>query len=327
MKRTIRTLSLLLICLAAILVGGACDPMAALGPQAQVTVTPPPTRTRPPTITPTLPGTPTTTPTDAPTATPPDCTESTGQTVDDSFASKVTHTTVPYRVYLPPCYQQSNRRYPYVILLHGSDQDEKQWTDHLKANLVIDDGLSKQTLPPMILVMPQGGDLANTNIFKAGASYESLILDELIPLIDSSLCTWNTREGRAIGGISRGGFWAFEIAFRHPALFGAVGGHSPFFDPKNAPPDYNPLELAKTVRFPEGQQPRIWTDAGKDDYARPNIEVFTRTLLARGIDPGYTMNPIGQHNERYWSAHVPEYIAFYAQTWPRDLQDLPSCLQ
>jgi enterochelin esterase-like enzyme len=232
-----------------------------------------------------------------------------------------------YRVYLPPCYFETGKRYPYVILMHGSDRDQTEWIDLLGVDKALEAGLTLKALPPMILVMPDGGALANLNYFAENRSWESYILKDLMPEIEKNFCTWNEREGRAIGGISRGGFWAFEIGLRHPDLFSAIGGHSPFFDRNNAPPAYNPLYLARSVQFPPGMQPRIWLDVGRDDYARQGIADFRDGLLERSIDPGYTLNPTGEHTIEYWAAHVAEYLAFYGQTWPRDTQDLPSCLQ
>jgi enterochelin esterase-like enzyme len=255
------------------------------------------------------------------------CDETKGQTVDLTFDSEITSAPIKYRAYLPPCYADTSRRYPYVILMPGSDKDSTEWTDELKINEALDTGISVQALPPMILIMTDGGDLMNTNVFQEGASWESVITDELMPEIEKNFCTWNDREGRAIGGISRGGFWAFEIGFRHPDLFSAIGGHSAFFDPDNAGPAYNPMALAKTVEFPPGQQPRIWLDVAQGDDVRPNIEIVQKTLTDRGIDSNYTMNPQGDHNVDYWSAHVTEYLAFYGQSWPHNAQELPSCLQ
>src|SRR5712692_3100455 len=160
------------------------------------------------------------------------CTETQGLVVDLQFSSKIAGTAIKYRAYLPPCYSQTTRRYPYVILMPGSDGDETLWTNTLKADVAEDRGLAVSALPPMILIMTAGGDLMNLNAFPDLPSWETVIVSELIPDVEKNLCTWNAREGRAIGGISRGGFWAFEIAFRHPELFGAVGGHSPFFDPQ-----------------------------------------------------------------------------------------------
>jgi enterochelin esterase-like enzyme len=309
----------------------ACDPLATDAVVIQITATPMP-RTRPPSPTPPPADTetpiPTIPPTLAPTPTTFLCIETVGQIVDDGFTSRVTGKRVTYRVYLPPCYWSSTRRYPYVILMHGSDADHTQWTNNkLNAHWVLEQGLREGTLPPMLLVMPNGGEIANLNIFTEGRSYEWLILNELMPAVEKTFCTWNSRQGRAIGGISRGGFWAYLIAFRHPELFGAVGGHSAFFSAGNAPPAFNPLDLAKNKSFPANQQPRLWIDAGRNDYARPNIEVFQRSLAARKIDPGYRMFPIGEHNETYWAAHVSDYLEFYGDPWPFAVETLPSCLE
>lgn len=322
------------------LVSTACDP---LGNAAQVIALAP---TRIPTPTPLTPAVtlatlpprtpdtiatltdapnPTDVPFDATTTAASICIDQHGQVLDTAFKSKIARQDVAYRVYLPPCYWQTSRRYPYVILLHGSDGDQTEWTDRLHIDEALDQGIASGVLPPMILIMPNGGDLQNTNIF-GDASFEALVLSELTPAIEQNFCTWNAREGRAIGGISRGGFWAYEIGLRHPQEFSAIGGHSAFFDPTNAPPAYNPLNLAQSVKFSPGLQPRLWLDAGRNDYARPNIEMFAQTLSARHIDPGYTLYPIGEHTDSYWAAHVSDYLAFYGQTWPHDPSELPSCL-
>jgi enterochelin esterase-like enzyme len=315
-------------------IGIACDPLGdsvqsvSLLPNKTASPTPlpaviSPTPTPSPTITPTA----TPTPNLTMTAVAATCSDTTGQLVDDSFDSKIARGKVAYRAYLPPCYWTSNRRYPYVILMHGSDGDQTEWTDQLHIDKTLTAGILSGDLPPMILIMPNGGKQQNLNIFAPASSFETLILNELIPAVESNFCTWNARDGRAIGGISRGGFWSIEIGFRHPELFGAVAGHSPFFDPANAPPANNPLNLAKTVTFPPGLQPRLWTDSGEYDYARPNIELYVKALKARNIDPAYTDYPKSQHWVASWITHVPDYLKFYGATWPQDVTALPSCLQ
>src|SRR5215813_3045373 len=314
----------------------ACDPLAPDAKPVVIIVTSTPKPTPLPTAVPRatdtetpIPPTATTEVTAAsePSGTPGECADNQGQVLDLDFGSKLAGTAVKYRIYLPPCYAETQRRYPYVILMHGSDGDQTEWTSALKADSAEDAGLIVQALPPMILVMPDGGDLMNLNAFPDKPSWETVVVNELMPEIEKNFCTWNAREGRAIGGISRGGFWAFEIAFRHPDLFSAIAGHSPFFDPDNAPPVVNPMSLAKTIQFAPGKQPRIWLDIGKDDTYRSNVDVLQRTLAGRGIDPGYTLNPIGDHSTAYWAAHVSEYLSFYGQTWPHNVEELPSCLE
>ncbi|HVO43308.1 MAG TPA: alpha/beta hydrolase-fold protein, partial [Aggregatilineales bacterium] len=266
MSAKVRVLSLIV----AVLYAAACEPLAPDATRVVIVLTSAPTATKLPTAIPQPTDTPTIVPTDTPTVIPTAtqwvCGESKGQMVDLTFYSSIEKAQVAYRVYLPPCYAEMQRRFPYVILMHGSDGDQTYWTDQLGVQTALDTGITVQALPPMILVMPDGGQLMNTNIFRDGASWESVVLDELMPEIAKTLCVWNAREGRAIGGISRGGFWAFEIAFRHPELFSAVGGHSAFFDTQSSVgPAYNPLLLAKSVQFPDNLTPRFWLDAGQDD--------------------------------------------------------------
>ena len=260
-----------------------------------------------------------------PTATPFVCAESAGQVIESSFASAVIGDDVSFRMYLPPCFYETFQRYPYVILLHGSGYTETMWED-LGAPLTMDQGISKGTLPPMVLIMPDGGLAAELNDAPDNISYEAVILEELIPLVESEFCLWGNRQGRAIGGISRGGFWAFSIGLRHPELFSAVGGHSPHFEEDNAPPEINPLNLAGRVnldKFPL----RIYMDNGANDVVGQNVIRMSDTLRENGITHNYVINPTGNHDMDYWQAHAAEYLSFYGQTWPSDVRALPSCLE
>lgn len=260
-----------------------------------------------------------------PTATPFVCAEATGRVIRSTFSSAILGGDVPFYIYLPPCFYDTLRRYPYVVLLHGIGFDESMWVN-AGAPAVMDQGIATGTLPPMVLVMPDGGALAELNDRPDTASYETLILDEMLPAIESDFCLWGSREGRAIGGISRGGFWAFSMAFRHPELFSALGGHSPHFDPDNASPDVNPLVLAERVNL-EKYPLRIYMDNGADDYVGTNALQMSELLRQNGVAHEYLIDPTGTHDMSYWSAHVAEYLSFYGQTWPHDVSALPSCLE
>jgi enterochelin esterase-like enzyme len=252
------------------------------------------------------------------------CQDRAGMVIQSSFYSTITGGDVAYDIYLPPCFYDTFRRYPYVILLHGTGYDQTMW-EQLGAPVDMDQGVTKGTLPPMVLVMPDGEPLSELNDAPEGQSYENVIIDELIPSVEEDFCLWGSRQGRAIGGVSRGGFWAFSIALRHPELFSALGGHSPHFDSDNAPPDINPLDLANSVSL--GKSPlRIYMDNATNDYVGTNALQMSEILRERGIDHQYLINPTGNHDMDYWSAHTAEYLSFYGQAWPYDPAALPSCL-
>ncbi len=282
-----------------------------------------PTATTPPTATPSP--RPSPTPEATATATLIPCVAEGGQVLEfDDFRSESARETLRYRVYIPPCYVETQLRYPVVLLLPGLGETEAQW-ETLGAARLLDDGIAQGSLPPMILVMPELGDIGVENDFSPDPSYEGVILNELLPVIERDFCTVPDRAFRAIGGISRGGFWAYSIALRHPDVFSIVGGHSAFFDPDNAPSEFNPLDLALNDDGLTNAELRMYLDNAAIDFVGTNQQLFSSRLSSRGIPHQYIINPTGDHNDEYWSSHVAEYLAFYGRDFPRDAATLPSC--
>ncbi|MBI1278100.1 MAG: hypothetical protein GC179_08230 [Anaerolineaceae bacterium] len=234
-----------------------------------------------------------------------------GTITRSSFRSDPAQTTFYYSVYTPPCYDASTTGYPVIYLMHGSNDDDGQW-GRLGIQSALDTGIANSTLPPMIVVMPFGEWLANKNQFDT-VSWENVFLNELMPLVEGQYRIDARRETRAIGGISRGGFWAFEIAFRHPDLFSSVAGHSAFFSEGQAPVDFDPLKMAKNA--PNLDTLRIELDRGNADYAAPGLDLMHQYLDQRGINHFYTVYPEGQHNNAHWQMHVADYLAYYAEPW------------
>ncbi len=251
------------------------------------------------------------------------CDETEGQIVLNSLESALLGHEMRYRVYLPPCYASSGKRYPYLIMLHGMQDaimNDDQW-DRLGLDEAADLGFVRGSLPPMVIIMPNGVEAQHDN--DAGL-YGDVIVDELLPVIEANMCTWNDPARRAIGGLSRGGYWAYWIAFSHPELFSKVGGHSAYFYDAYTPTDYNPNNLLDTGPGIEILQ--MYLDHGAADHlVDTNMRDFVDRLRLRGINPDYVINPVGAHEEPYWEAHTADYLAFYAADWPRDINSFPSC--
>lgn len=330
MTRLTRYSLFALLFLAALLMV-ACDPLAPFptptavvlivtpenSPTSPATDTPPPSPTRTPTSEPTL--------TPSPTVAP--CLEDGGQVIPfDEFRSDIAGENIPYRVYIPPCYLETGKRYPYVILLPGLQQDETEWETVGVVN-ALEQGMRLGALGPMILVMPSIGRIGTFDQFAPDPSYEQVILEELIPAIERDFCTWNDRENRAIGGISRGGFWAYSIAMRHPELFSRIGGHSAYLDAEDAPNAVRPLDLAMNDAFLSDADLTMYLDNAAADPAGATLELFSSRLSARGIPHTYIIHPAGGHDDAYWSSHVSEYLTFYGEEWARSSAELPSCLE
>jgi enterochelin esterase-like enzyme len=223
----------------------------------------------------------------------------------------VTGRTESYRVYLPPNYDQVDRRYPALYLLHGWPYDEAHW-DNLGVDEAADAAIAAGTLSPFIVVLP-GADADGLYVNTSGGagSFEEQLVNELLPHVDATFRTLQTRDARAIGGISRGGVWSLEIGFRHPDAFGTVGAHSPALSANRAPPAYDPFAL---MNQPGVEGLRIYLSAGDRDWAREATQQLHQALDARGIANQFVVHP-GAHVDPLWADHVSEYLAFYAAGW------------
>ena len=247
-----------------------------------------------------------------------DCGEQ-GTLFRSQFPSTVGGPLREYHLYLPPCYGEDGRAYPVLYLFHGSIQTDSHWADlGLAAHL--DEGIRTRTFPPFIVVMPFNGELGNITSGNTN-SIEGVTVDSLLPYIDETYCTWAAAEGRSIGGISRGGYWALMIAFRHPELFTAVAGHSSHLRFETDSELYNPLATYATADL---SNIRIWMDWGETDFLRPGQQQLRDSLQQIGANLDVTVNP-GGHNDAYWLTHLPTYLTWHADGWPTDRRLYPPC--
>jgi len=126
-------------------------------------------------------------------------------------------------VVLPKNYDSSpDKRYPVLYLLHGYTSNYLDW-----AKL----GAGKAAAPfDLIVVMADGGNSWYVNWAKSEGedkdAWEDCIVKDLVGHIDTSYRTVATREGRAINGLSMGGYGAMTVGLRHPDKFASVGSHS-----------------------------------------------------------------------------------------------------
>jgi enterochelin esterase-like enzyme len=240
----------------------------------------------------------------------PSC-DSQGTVIRETYSSAIVGQTMYYSVYTPPCYNASAAPYPVIFLMHGSNDDDGQWS-RLGLPEILNSEIQAGRMPSLVVVMPFGNLIANRNQFDY-LSWNNIFLSELMPDVEAAYNISTEKAFRAIGGISRGGFWAYQIAFSHPDLFSAVGGHSAFFDAFHAPEEVNPLDLALSQSGLEDL--RLWLDRGVDDFAAEGLDLMDERLNERGLNYEYTIYPAGEHNNDYWIQHVAEYLRFYTTTW------------
>lgn len=136
---------------------------------------------------------------------------------------------VHVRILLPSTYESAKKkRFPVLYLFHGTSGRASDWVNMGNAVATTAD-------LPLIVVMPDAGYDGDgggwfSNWYNGGAGgkpmWETFHIEQVIPWIDDNLRTVDTRRGRAVAGLSQGGFGALSYASRHPDLFTSAAGFS-----------------------------------------------------------------------------------------------------
>jgi S-formylglutathione hydrolase FrmB len=135
---------------------------------------------------------------------------------------------VPYSLYLPDGYGASAQRYPVLFLLHGLGGSEADWVTAGALGPTLDRLIAERAVPPMVVVAPGFGDswyVDNPDRGGFGAA-ESAFLGDLVQHVDRTWSTAGRRTGRAVAGLSMGGWGAMRFAMLRPDLFVAAAGLS-----------------------------------------------------------------------------------------------------
>lgn len=248
----------------------------------------------------------------------PSCTTP-GRIETGTLDSAVAGEPLRYRVYLPPCYGQDGRVYPTLYLFGGNIHDESFW-DTLGIDEAAETAIAAGGIPPLLIVMPDNGWLANTTT-SGPASYEGFVLNELLPHIERAYCAWPAREGRAVGGVSRGGYWSLMMAFRRPDVFRSGAAHSPALIDSFAGPAEDPRVTGVVNDLGDL---RVWIDIGQRDPYLVEAQPLHDALAADGVAHEWRV-PEGIHEPAYWQAHLNEYLLWYGAGFPTDRTVLPTC--
>ena len=137
------------------------------------------------------------------------------------FPSAAMKTDVGFNIYLPAEYATAvNKRFPVIYWLHGAGGHESQG---LAQAALLDKAITAGLMPPTIMVIPNGGKRSEYRDWKAqNILAETMIIKELIPLIDARYRPAAAPFGRAIEGMSMGGNGSLKLALKYPELFGSV---------------------------------------------------------------------------------------------------------
>lgn len=226
--------------------------------------------------------------------------------------------------------QDARGPFAVLYLFHGLTGDYTIWQrlTRLESHL-------EALGAPLMVVMPDLGRSFCTDA-EHGPAYESAIIRDLIPFIDSSFNTRAHREGRAVGGMSMGGCAALKLALRNPELFVSANSHaggvmwarkhdvSPYAEREkqagewlrilggNTADSENDLWwLARqTVGLP--RHPALYIDCGTEDFLLEENRELHRHLERIGYAHEYVETP-GRHDGAFMDASVPGALRFHAR--------------
>src|SRR6266516_142236 len=226
-------------------------------------------------------------------------------------------------VYLPAGYAGSGgRRYPVVYFLHGLPAAPSSYrgADFLARALAASGRRA-------IIVAPQGARDNDSDPeyldWGAGRNWETAITRDVVTYVDSHLRTIRGRKGRAIVGLSAGGYGAVMLALHHLPAFSVVESWSGYFHPTDPAGDRaldlgtpranekaNAHAFVKTLKRGFAERPTFFAFyvGSGDSRFREENRLFHRELTAAGVPHKFRIYP-GGHEQSVWSAHAQAWLA------------------
>jgi S-formylglutathione hydrolase FrmB len=245
----------------------------------------------------------------------------TTRTVDTSYESVALGGRLHFEVYLPADYAWSGLRYPVIYFLHGLPATTTSYTALRYVERALD-----QADREAILVLPQGARAgeADPEYVDHGTAddWETAIATELPRVVDARFRTIADRSGRAVVGISAGGYGAMHLALKHLGTYSVVESWSGYFHPTN-PAGTAAISLGSATRDALADvhsqlvaaKPRLRSEpmfigfyVGRADTRfRAENEQLDREFTAARIPHLFRLYP-GGHAQQLWSAQAPAWL-------------------
>jgi enterochelin esterase-like enzyme len=211
--------------------------------------------------------------------------------------TSITYQTKDYgeqkaQVYTPPGYSTATK-YPTLYLLHGLNGTETLWASAGAAPAIMDNLIAKKEAKPMVVVMPNGS-MTEPSDFNGFGLFEPVLIDELIPHIESSYSVATDRLARAISGLSMGGGQSFNFGFGNIDVFAWIGPMS------SAPNTGNPTQIVSDPAAVKRDVKGIFIICGDADNLITNSEKWVTYLTMQQIPHVYQVEPGGKHDFNVW---------------------------
>lgn len=213
-----------------------------------------------------------------------------GDLISLNYPSQVLGQSTKVNIYLPKAYSKK-KTLPLTFLLHGRGLDADQWVKTGRIHHYLDNLIARGVIPPQIVVMPSSGIVPYID------ASEKFITEELLGWLKTRYGIEGTRQSTAIAGMSMGGFGAFNLALRHPQLFGVSVPVSGVYFPEYV--------ASLPDALPSGFRLHLMCGTS-DAFIGMNRDLAT-ALTARGLNFTY-QEAEGGHDWHYWGKHTPAML-------------------
>jgi predicted alpha/beta superfamily hydrolase len=231
-------------------------------------------------------------------------------------------------VYLPPGYEQSDRRYPVLYLQDGQNLFDpatafggQDW----RADITADDLICRGKIEPIIMVgiyhtgvrrVSEYTPTRDRRTHKGGKAgrYAQMLAREIKPFFDHEYRTRKGKRHTAVGGSSLGALVSLVAGLEYPCVFGQLALLSPSVW-------WNGRSIIAAVRgyHQSRSLPRIWLDAGMEEGDDPepvlrDARLLRDALVEQGWNEGTNMEyreiKGAGHNEAAWAARFGAVLKY-----------------
>ncbi len=213
-------------------------------------------------------------------------------------------------VYLPPGYAASDTaRFPVLYLNHGGGDDDSKWTATDQrggaAHLILDNLIAAGKAKPMIVVMPHTKcSVATPSAPGKDDACTQEYLKDIIPYIDGHYRTKATREGRALAGLSMGGFVVMNTGLPHLDTFSELYVYSSgYFPDQQKAFEDNYAEMLKDPKTNDLFRVPFYMAAGETDIALKNGQASLSVVNKYGLRNFWVLST-GGHEWMNWRRYL-----------------------
>ena len=242
-----------------------------------------------------------------------------GQLRENQYFSKTSNSVRRVYIYTPPGYDNNSKKYPVLYLQHGMGENETGWGNQGHANLIMDNLIAEGKATPFIIVMEnsavdlsgmprrprpgstpgQGAPGPSMNSFNFAGQFERILIDDLIPYVESNFRVIADQKHRGMAGLSMGGMQTRSIVKTNPDKFSYVGLFSSG--------TFSPTEIKDIEVFKKTGKLVFMSFGGRESAGAAQIGAVAEEWNTIGIKGVSYVSPETAHEWHSWRRSLYEF--------------------